>query len=354
MLEVRSFDGTAEELSDFVFQQWYATYQGRMLVPHWSGDYFRWQLQMDDPSRRGHLIAAYQGSILAGVVLHFPMQFQVGGDVFPASQASWLSVSPAFRGQGVGTALNRASRAFHREHGLRFQLGFAYFGHRASLASKFWLKSQTDNTSLVRGAGFWIRILDSKATARWTLSRLESGLTTLVSPLIPALRVRCRPQLTIRPARPTDVSTCLKLVEQATHHCDLRLVWSEETINRQLGLHGFSRALVAEVDGVVKGFVTFHLLPIVGRHEIPVGILDLVIVSELSTADRNDLIDSALMDLQSEGAAFALKLRVGDHPPGIFFRRGWYYQLAESHVLITWAGERQQLPPLRRIHVLWR
>ena len=87
-----------------------------MLVPHWSRDYFRWQLQIDDPCRRGHLIAAYQGSTLAGVVLHFPMQFAVGGDVFLASQASWLSVSPEFPGKGVGTALNRASRAPTRPH----------------------------------------------------------------------------------------------------------------------------------------------------------------------------------------------------------------------------------------------
>ncbi|WP_397570774.1 hypothetical protein [Schlesneria sp. T3-172] len=354
MLEVRSFDGTAEELSDFVFQQWCATYEGRMLVPHWGADYFRWQLQMDDPQRRCHLIAAYRGAKLAGVVLHFPMQFAIGKDVFTASQASWLSVSPEFRGQGVGSALNRGSRAFHRDRKLRFQLGFAYFGHRASLASRFWLKSQTDNTTPIRSAGFWIRILDSKATAEWNLNRWESGLTTIVSPLIPPPKVDSRPSLTIRPARTDDVTTCLALVNRATSHCDLRIVWNEETLSRQLGLHGFSKSLVAQVDGEVKGFVTFHILPIVGRNKVPVGILDLVVVSDLASSDRNSLVDAALLALQQEGAAFVLKLRVGDHPAGLFLRRGWYYQLPQSHVLVTWAEDAQKLPPLKRLHVLWR
>lgn len=131
MLEIRSFEGSPEELANFVVRQWTASYGGRMAVPDWSGDYFRWQLRMDEPEQRRHVIAAYDGAQLAGVVPHFPMQFALDGEKFSASQASWLSVAPEFRGQGVAGKLIQGSRAIHRELGLRFQLGFAQSTTRA-------------------------------------------------------------------------------------------------------------------------------------------------------------------------------------------------------------------------------
>ncbi len=117
MLEVRTYEGSPEELAKFVVSQWTASYGGRMAVPDWSGDYFRWQLRMDEPEQRQHLIAAYDGAQLAGVVPHFPMQFSLDGEKFSASQASWLSVAPEFRGQGVAGKLIQGSRAIHRELG---------------------------------------------------------------------------------------------------------------------------------------------------------------------------------------------------------------------------------------------
>jgi GNAT superfamily N-acetyltransferase len=351
--EVRPFEGSPEELSDFVVSQWNAWYSGRMFVPRWSGDYFRWQLRMDDAERRRHLIAAYQGTRLVGVVLHFPMQFATADERFAASQASWMSVSPAFRGQGVASALHQSLRALHRELGLRFQLLFAYYGHRASLGPK-WLRTQTANTSAVRKTGFWVRVLDPARAAGWDLNRAEGWLTRLATPLFPILRARPRPNLLIRAAEYRDLPRCLELANQSAQHCDLRLVWDADSLSRQLGLNGFSHALVAEEHGAVRGFITFHMLPILGRTEAPIGILDLVVVSELSWAARNELLDSVLMSLQGRGAIAALKLRVGDYPSGLFLRWGWFPRPPDSHVLVTWPNEPQSLPPLRRIHVLWR
>lgn len=354
MLEVRPFEGSPEELSDFVVSQWDASYRGRMLIPRWSGDYFRWQLRMDEAEHRRHLVAAYHGTRLAGVVLQFPMQFATAEERFAASQASWLSVSPEFRGQGVASALNQNLRALNRELGLRFQLGYAYYGGRASLAPKFWLRTQTTNTSAVRSAGFWVRLLDPAKAAGWNLNRFEGWLTRLASPLFPALRDQPRSNIVIRAAEHRDLPRCLELADQSTRHCDLRLVWDADSMTRQLGLNGFSHALVAEVHGEVRGFITFHVLPILGRTEAPIGILDLAVVSELSRAARNELLDAVLMSLQQRGAIAALKLRVGDYPRGLFLRWGWFWRPSDSHVLVTWANEPQVLPKLRRIHVLWR
>ncbi len=309
---------------------------------------------MDEPEYRRHLIAAYEGTRLAGVICHFPTVFSLAGEQMKASQQSWLSVSPDFRRQGVGNAMIEKSMAVHREWGCRIKLGFTYYGRRASLGPKFWLKSQMEHSKVIRTAGFWVRVLDPAQAADWNVDRFESWLTRLATPFIPTLRQRPDSKLVIRAAENRDLPRCLTLVDQSTRHCDLRIVWNADSLARQLGLHGFSHALVAEEQGEVRGLITFHLLPMLGRTEAPVGVIDLVIVSDLSRAARVELLDAALMALKQLGAIVALKLRVGDYPRGLFLRRGWFFRPADSHVIVRWISNPQPIPPLRQIHVLWR
>ena len=354
MLEVRPFEGSPEELSDFVIAQWTALYGNQMIVPQWSGEYFRWQLRMDEPDRRRHLLAAYEGSRLAGVVCDFPMQFSLAGEQFAASQASWLSVSSDFRGRGIAGQLIASSRALHCELDLRFQLGFAYYGHHASKAPRFWRRSQVATTATIRNAGFWVRVLDSPQVVDWNLSTFHRWMTKLFSPFSGLPRIPSYPGLVIRAAEKRDLPTCLSLAEKSTRHCDLRLVWDTDALSRQLGLHGFSHALVAEENGEVRGCITFHILPILGRTVGLFGILDLVLVSELTSSARQALLNSALLSMKNLGAIAALKLRVGDYPRSLFMGLDWLFRPADSHVLLTWAGTPQPLRPLHRIHVLWR
>jgi GNAT superfamily N-acetyltransferase len=354
MLEVRSFDGSPEELSNFVVSQWTASYGGCMAVPGWSADYFRWQLRMDEPEYRRHIIAAYDGTQLAGVVPHFPVEFSLDGERFAASQASWLSVAPEFRGQGVAAKMIQGSRSLHRDLGLRFQLGFAYFGHQASQAPRFWLRSQTATTETIRKVGFWVWVLDPSHAVDWNPSSFQRWITRLTAPLCGVPKIRPRSNLVIRPAEKRDLPRCLMLADQSTRHCRLRLIWDAESMSRQLGFHGFSHALVAEEDGELRGCVTFYLLPMMGRTQAAFGIMDLVLVSELSASARVELLNSALLLMKQHGAIAALKLRVGDYPRSLFMRLGWIPRPSDSHVLVTWADEPQSLPQLRRIHVLWR
>lgn len=354
MLEVRSYEGSPEELAEFIVTQWTASYGGRMAVPHWSADYFRWQLRMDEQEHRQYLIAAYDGVQLAGVVPFFPAQFSLDGERFAASQASWLSVAPEFRGQGVAAKMINGSRALHRELGLKFQLGFAYYGHQSSQAPKFWLRSQTSTTATIRKAGFWVRVLDPPKTVNWNSSLFQRWVTRLTAPFCDIPRIQPRPNLVIRPAEPRDLPRCLTLADQATKHCRLKLVWDTESLSRQLGLHGFSHALIAEEDGELRGCIAFYLLPMMGRTAATFGLIDLVLVPELSSSARIALLNSALLQMKQHGAVAALKLRVGDYPRSLFMNMGWLPRLSDSHVLVTWAGEPQSMPSLGPIHVLWR
>ena len=354
ILEVRPFEGTPEELSDFIYTQWSATYRGKMAVPHWSGDYLHWQLRMSDPAYRRQLIAVYQGTKLAGVFAHFPVEFELLGERIASSQQSWLSVAPEFRRQGAAKALVDGSLAVHRERGCGFQLGFTYYGRRTSLGPKFWLKNQMENSTLIRNAGFWVRVLDPAKAARWNIDRLESWLTWLATPLFPKLLRRTDSKLVIRPAQSQDIPPCLTLIDRATRHCQLRIVWDADSLSRQLGLAGYSHGLIAEIDGEVRGFITFHLLSMFGRNEAPVGVIDLVAVSELAPDQRNELVDAALLALQELGAVVALKLRVGDYPRGMFLRLGWTIRPADSHIIIRWISTPKLQTTLNDIHLLWR
>ena len=117
MFTVRPFDGTPEELSEFVISAWKSTYAGTMAVPHWSGDYFRWQLRLDEPDAENRTLTVYDGETPAGTMLHFPMTFQVAAEMVEAAQASWLSVPPAYRGKGIAHRLSEETRRVLRAQG---------------------------------------------------------------------------------------------------------------------------------------------------------------------------------------------------------------------------------------------
>ena len=354
IFETRAYEGSAEELSDFMYTHWSATYRGKMVVPRWTADYLRWQLRIDDPSYRRHVVAAYKGSRLAGVLAHVPLVFDLLGCRFKGSQQSWLTVAQEFRRQGVGQAMADRSVAIHRERGCGFHVGFTYFGKKISLGPKFVQDTQSKHVKSIRDAGFWVRVLEPAISAEWNINPWESWGTRLATPLIPALRRRKNSQLTIRPAEWGDLDVCLALADRETVSCDLRIAWDADSMARQLGLHGYSHALVAEEKGEVRGFVTFHTLPLDARFEAPVGIIDVVAVSELSKQGRNELIDAALLSLREMGAVVSLKLRTGDYPRGLFLRLGWMPRPADSHVVVDWIDQPQPEQKLRRLHLLWR
>ncbi|MBS0265484.1 MAG: GNAT family N-acetyltransferase [Planctomycetes bacterium] len=354
IFEIREYEGSPAELSDFMFTHWSATYRGKMVVPRWTADYLRWQLRMDDPSFRRHIVVAYKGTQLAGVLAHVPLEIHLIGQRFRASQQSWLTVAQEFRRQGVGQAMADRSVAIHRERGCAFHVGYTYFGHKISLGPKFVRDTQSKHVNSIRNAGFWVRVLDPAKSAAWNINPWEAWATRLATPLFPRLGRPTNTALTIRPAEPRDLDTCLALVNRETSQCDLRIAWDADSMSRQLGLQGYSHALVAEEGGQVRGLITFHILPMTGHFEAPVGIIDIVGVSELSKTARNAVVDAALLSLQELGAIVALKLRVGDYPPGLFLRLGWMIRPPDSHVVVDWISVPRPAHEFSRLHLLWR
>lgn len=355
MLETRAFDGTPDELSDFVVSTWKASYEGKMAVPNWSGDYFRWQVRFDEPDAAKRAVAVYSGAKIAGVLIFCPYDFEFQGERVQAVHSSWLSVSPEFRRMGVAKALQAGSIKACQETGADFRLGYIYQGSRTSQGPLFWLtKGKPQETqSLGPRVGFWVRVLDAKGAVVWNLSRLDRVLTRLVGPFIPAPRVRSGTGgTTFRAFQPTDTARCVEVANQANPDCQVRIVWTEQTLGAHLS--GFGQCIVAEKNGQVEGFIGYHNLVMTGRQDAPVGIVDLICVDALTSANRSALLDSVMSAMQNQGAVVALKLRTGDYPSGFFAKLGWVPRLSDSQMVFTWCGEPRDASKIRRCNVLWR
>ena len=352
MLEVRPFEGSAEELTEFVVSTWKSIYAGQMAVPLWSSDYFCWQLGLEQPERRRYLHAVYQKGRLAGLMPEFPADFELHGKRCSGVQASWLSVPAEFRGQGVARLLADASREQLRSSGQDFRVGYAYYGSRASRGPGFWKKDVS--TQFLRPVGFWTRILQPARVAEWNLNRVEAVLARIASPLIRVPEAQEMDGVIIRPANEDDLESIERLANDCTSGCDFRLIWNRDQLRRQLGLSGYSQSLVTEQNGKVTGCIAWHLLPVQARTVEVIGVLDLMFVHHLSAGIARRLMDHVLRRMYDADAIVALKLRSGDYPLSGFLRLGWVWKPADSSLLIHWAGDRPPQTPVGKFHLLWR
>lgn len=356
MREVRAFEGTPEELSTFIVSSWKASYIGQVAVPNWSAEYFEWQLQMDVIENRQRIVAAYDGARLAGVLIYVPYTFELNGQSMKGAHASWLSVSPDFRRQGIGGMLKSAAMERSCDQGVDFHVGYIFHGSRASMGPRFWLdsNSQAARSDQIVGPnlGFWARALDGNRLAKWSVNTRERMLARMSAPFMMQPVAATSRGMVVRPFHEADAERCVSLINESTQDCDLRLLWDRESLSKHLT--GFGQCLVGVQNGVVEGFVAYHSLVFSGCTDERVGVIDLVATSRLARKPAGVLLDSVLSDLHRSGAAVALKLRSGDYPTSLFCRWGWFPAAAHSHVLLSWAEGKPRYSKLRKCHLLWR
>lgn len=356
MLETRAFEGTPEELSQFVCSTWKASYAGKMAVPNWTADYFRWQVRLHEPDAGRRVTAVYSGSQLAGVLIFCPYDFELHGKQYRAAQSSWLSVSPEFRRMGVGKALQKGTIQACRDDGADFRIGYVYQGSSRSQGPLFWLqkgKPVQGKQALGPRLGFWVRVLDPGGAIRWNLSGLDRFLVRMVRPLIPVAKPpKPIAGVDFREFRESDLDRCVELANAASEGKPLRILWNRDTLGSHL--QGFGKSVVATQDGILQGFIAFHVIDILARESAPIGIIDLICAKGLSSAASRGLLDSASAAMKQNGAVVALKLKTGDYPPRFFMRLGWAPRLADSQMVFTWCGEPRNASTTSQCHVLWR
>jgi GNAT superfamily N-acetyltransferase len=352
MLETRTFAGNAAELSEFVGSVWRATYAGRMPLPLWNAEFFQWQLLWRPPDERPYCIAAYDGERLVGTLLGEEFRFRWYDREVVGTQGSWLSVDPEYRRQGVGGLLLGELKNRHRARGAAFQIGYGYQGSRLSMGPKFW-KTYPKETIVPRKLGFWARVLDYPAVAKWELNRLEGwGARTLGWWQRGA--ARWTPDPAVREYRDDDLPACLELAQGLLDSVDVGIIWERERLQHQLAYRGFPRTLVYEQDGRTAAFVNYHVLDYLGNGTIRVGLIDLIACDDLPHAARRALLRTTLRRMTDDGVALALTLRTPCFAWGPLAATGFIPRPADQAILLT-----KMLPdfdpgPARRFHVIWR
>ncbi|HVJ86013.1 MAG TPA: hypothetical protein VM452_10245 [Caulifigura sp.] len=348
-MEVRTWDGTAEELSAFVIAVWRESYAGRMAFPLWTADYLEWQLNFSSVEARESQLAAWCDGQLAGVLLGWNYVCRRGDRRDPAVLSSWLSVRPEFRGRGVVKAFKaeQDARMARKGHGLVF--AYRYFGSEHSLSKGPTPEQLASGQWDSRRVGFWVRILSPKRASKWYLQPSQRWITLLGAPF--TLNPRAAKEGSgIRPWRPEDASACVSLLRARKLECTID--WDEESLARHCS--GFGRCLVMEVDGVIRGMVTWHVLTFVGAVEEPVGILDIVATEGLPKSSRRAILNAALAEMKRDGAVLALKLRTGDSSTLNMVQAGFIPWFTDSYETLHSVGS--PLTPVldRPHHVLWR
>jgi hypothetical protein len=331
MIEIRTFDGSPRELSEFTVGVWRQTYEGRMPITLWSEDFFRRELFPEDDHCRHYLVAAYDGAKLVGSHPSKPLVIRLHGEEIPATWGSFISVDHEYRRRGVALMMQQEWVRRHREHGAFVDLGYQYVQSRLAMGPKFWLR-QPDRNPVIRKLGLWVRAFDHAAVARFELSRLEGWgsrlLSFIQSPPLPPNKANG-----IRPYRSEDIETCHKLVSMAGASADLAYLWKPEGLQRQLRFGTLSDTVVMERKGAVAGLVNYSLLETLARGTLTVALIELLAFGLLTTSERCKLLSAALNRMQAGGAKAAIMLRCSSYGWRTMFDTG-FLPMPHNHYYI--------------------
>jgi ribosomal protein S18 acetylase RimI-like enzyme len=352
VIEIRTFAGTPQELHEFVVSVWKESYDGQMAFPQWTAEYLDWQLDLGPGSSRDFVIAAYDGGRITGVLLACPFDFQTNAGVRGGILSSWLSIDPSFRGQGLVGRLKaeQARRLTERGGGLVF--AYRYIGSRHSLSKPPTDADMQTGEWSTRKVGFWVRVLDARRAIAWYVDRANRVMTRLGSPFLLAPSAP-KSSAVIRDYEPQDLPACLELVTSANAGRAFSIKWNTENLSRHCR-GGFGRCLVAERDGQVRGFVTFHVLPFQGRTVEPVGIIDVIAIDQLSGRERRAMIGSVLRRIAADGGILALRHWTGDAPVGAMLISGFIPLPRDSYEALRVIDGSPRVDLSGKQQILWR
>jgi len=352
MIEVRSFDGGYDQMSEFVAEMWRKNYEGRMPVPHWTSDFYARdggpeEIAMDWSG------AAYDGSRLVGILPGWPITVQLHGQECLVRTGTGASVDVEYQRQGIGKMLNNWSMDHAREHGVDFTLFFLYDRTVKFKGTKFW-KARGMPTDLVCRLGQWARPLNHAAVARWELWRIERCVVRVLAPF----QRRVTPPVDaegIRDYRPEDLPHCETLVRGVGDTMDLARRFDAEGLARHLLFKDVAKTLVVEHEGRVAGMANFCYLEILGRTLERLGLIDLVVFDEaLPHARRADLLRAVLHQMKQDGMIAAFMLRGSKHGSRAFRAAGFLPSLPEYSLMAIRNRQESPVENVRSVMQLWR
>jgi hypothetical protein len=220
------------------------------------------------------------------------------------------------------------------------------------MGPKFW-KTFPKETFVPRSLGFRARVIDYAAVAEWELNRWEGTGAEMLG-WWQRRAERYQPDPHVRPYEDHDLPACLELSHALLDGVEAGIIWERERLAHQLTYKGYPRTLVFEQDGVVAGFINWHVLDFLGRTTIKVAMIDLLAPGELPGAAARGLVQTALRQMADDGVALCLVLRSPCFPARVMWRSGFIPRPADQAILLTRMNPAFQLDGASRFHLLWR
>ncbi len=315
MLEIRTYDGDAGPVDRLMNDVWTPEYQGTVPVARWGERLIDWQLLAEELGGRDYLVAAYDQAKLVGILFAEPFRFSLRGRETCGTIGRHLTVHPDCRSQLVAFQLLSEFRKRHIDRGYKFCLGFS-LGGVTTPSGAFWTglrKAMPELTSNLGRIGYWVRILDASAVARWSKSSFERYGTRALG-LVQGVPKPRHGRQAIRPYCPEDLPDCLRLTRNVLNKVDLGYSWTSAQLGHQLHYKDVARTIVAENNGSVGGFVNYYLLDCWANGLLRVAMIDLLTLDDLESAAATTLLTMTLAQMAAEGAQLVLLLRLRPWP----------------------------------------
>ena len=304
MIEVRTFDGDPADLAAFINACWNDRYLARDLIPTYSAADLRWQM-LDAPDTSFHLVA-YDGKQLVGCFLADRVRVRLNGQAVEGTQGSYLSVRPEDAARGVATRLINALERLHRQHDLKFFLGYVNASPTSS-AFKFWSSFQRTFPGRYRTLGpvhFWMRFLKAGRMAAQMDNRAEELGLKVLSVLQPSPQARTGSA--VRPFRPGDLAASHLLLDAGAQRHRLAQLWDAPQLHHELRESHAAHTLVSSDGCGVQGLATSFHWPMKGRGTIPAEVIDLLLLHGLSAEEKRELVSACVAGIAARGAWVAV------------------------------------------------
>jgi|GEM_PF-4296594 len=273
-VEFRKYEGDGKDLEEVHQKSWAAAYEGKQWIFDWDKEYFQWRLldeRIYDPEL---LVCAYEGTQLIGYMLGKNSLFSAEGQVYKGSLTSFLSVDPATKVRGLGARLVQKQRQIHQERNLDFSMGLST-DYPGSMPKKFWdgvKRRYPEELDFLTPCQFWCAVIDSQKVSRAGVSVFERAAPYL-SKLIPSVpSISGRDEL--RTYRAEDLEACLALVNQPIENSALQMKWTPDSLSAQID-HAYVETLVLEQEGVIEGFISGHIIDMIKKDRMTVGMIEL-------------------------------------------------------------------------------
>jgi hypothetical protein len=352
-VEIRTYEGSGEDLADLVCRTWYLNYAGRMWFPVWDFPYFKWRLLDDRIESRDFFVCAYEGTKLVGCLMAEPLDFEIRGQRLKGTLSSWLSVDPAVAGPVIALRLVEGLRKRHLEHHMALSIGCT--GSNSTLPTRrFWDSLERRNPADFHNLGpmrFWTRVFDFQSVAAAGLSWFER-VGPKIGAYLPWDWIATRNASGIRSYQRADLPRCQAWLQAQADGADIKIVWSAQRLNLQLGHPTYPRTLMTE-DASGKGaFLNYYPIGISGKSTIRTAIIDLI-AGDISFEKKLALIHAAIRQMKSEGIQMALMMRSMAAPAWPLLAAGFIPVPAHQKLFSYFMSPQIQRKPSTRLHIIF-